>query len=373
MSQYGIWGGRRELFDLWEGAVQDPAFLEEAFGLRLQEDDGTVTGTGAPEGRADFPYFLQTVIRHRMRERFATVASKWQRYAGIESAQDFRETTVSQMNGIVGIEPVPENGEYPRLRSGETPGPSFAVAKHGGIYSVTFELIVNDQTDYILNRAPREIGRSSAEYKAKVLVSFIESNPTYAPDGQPFFSTAHGNEYLGADAEPSEDTLATMIENMTLRRDPNGIPYNVQPDTILVRGFRQELRFRQILQSGQSVQQETGIANNVFARGSDNPLSYDGGIINPNNVISEPWLNDPNDYYILGNAADRPAFVMSFLRGRQEPFIGIKDHGARDAMAAGSDPYGWDIDSVDFKIRDVFGTSAGEPVAAVRGRPTSAW
>lgn len=367
--RYGVWGGRRELFDYWESANNDPA-VREAFGL-MEDDSGSITGTGAPEGRADFPYFLQTVIRHRMRERFNTVASKWQRYAGVESAQDFRENTVSQMNGIIGMEPIPENGEYPRMRSGETPGPSFAVAKHGGIYSVTFELIVNDETDYILNRAPSEIGRTSAEYKAKVLVAYIESNPTYGPDGEPFFGDAHGNEYLGTEGDPTEDNLATMVENMTLRRDPNGVPYNVQPNTILVRGFRNKLRFRQILQSGQSVQQETGVANNVFARGQDNPLSYDGGIINPDNVIDEPWLNDPNDYYILGNAADRPAFIMSFLRGRQVPFIGIKDPGVRDAMGAGSDPYEWEFDSVDFKVRDVFGTSAGEPVAAVRARPTA--
>jgi hypothetical protein len=356
--RYGVFGKHVELFDLWESANSDPG-LAEAMGF-LEE------GTGAPEGRADFPIFLQTVIRHRMRERFRTIASKWTDYAGVESASDFREHTVSQMNGIVGIAPVRENGEYQRMRSSEEQGPSFAVAKHGGIYSVTFELIVNDETDYILNRAPAEIGRSSAEYKAQVLVNFIESNPTYGPDGNPFFSVARNNEFTGTAADPSEDNLITFIEAMQLRRDPNGIPYNVQPDRIMVRGARQKFRFQQIIKSSETVQQQTGVANDQFARGNFNPLY---GIMPPDAVIDEPWLNDPDDYYVFGNADDRPAFIMSFLRGQQEPFIGIKDPGSRNAMGAGTDPYSWEFDSIDFKVRDVFGTSCGEPVAAIRARP----
>lgn len=358
--RYGNWGGRRELFELYLSATKDDQ-VAESLGF-LQE------GSGAPEGRADFPYFLQTVIRSRMRERFATVASKWQQYAGVESAQDFREHRVTQMNGLRGMGPVPENGEYPRMRSTEAAGPSFSVAKHGGVYGITYELIVNDETDYILNRTPAEIGRTSAEYKNQVLVAFIESNPVYSPDGAVFFSAGRGNEYTGLTATPSEDNLATMLEAMAVRRDPlTGTPYSITPDRILVRGWRQKLRFQQILRSSETVQAEGGISNNVFGRGKDNPLSY--GILPPDAVIDEPWLNDPTDYYILGNAADRPAFIMAFLRGRQEPFIGIKDPGVRAALAAGTDPYSWDFDTVDFKVRDVFGTSVGEPQAAIRARP----
>jgi hypothetical protein len=359
--RYGIWGKHVELFELWQSVSDDPS-LAESMGL-LQE------GTGAPEGRADFPLFLQSVIRHRMRERFDDVASKWRQYAGVESAADFREHTVSQMNGIIGIKPVRENGEYPRMRSSEQVGPSFAVSKHGGIYSVTFELIVNDETDYILNRAPREIGRTSANYKAQALVAFIESNPTYGPDGVAFFHASRNNEFTGSAADPSEDNLVTMLDAMTLRRDPNGVPYNVQPSKILVRGMRQKLRFQQILRSSTTEERNTtSLPNMTFGRGSDNPLSY--GIMPADAVVDEPWLNDADDYYILGNAQDRPAFIMSFLRGQQEPFIGLKDPGVRAALGTGSDPYSWEFDSIDYKVRDVFGTSAGEPVAAIRARPS---
>jgi len=365
-GRYGHWGKHIELFELWEAFNDDPALRQSL----AESEGGLLEGTGAPEGRADFPLFLQTVIRVRMRERFNAVAAKWRSYMGIESAQDFREQRVNEMGGIVGMRPVPEYGEYKRLRSREVPGPAFAVAKHGGIYSVTFELVVNDQTDYILNRTPRELGRMAGEYKSQVFVAFVESNPTYI-DGTAFFHASRGNVVTGAGADPTEDNLVTILETMTLRRDVNNIPFTVTPRRVLVRSPRTALRIQQILRSQQTIETTAGaVGAQVFARGSDNPLAYNGGILPPDSVVQEPWFNDANDWYILGDAADRPAFIAAFLRGRQEPFIGLKDPGVRNAMGAGSDPYSWEFDQIDYKVRDIFGTGMGEPLAAMKMIPS---
>lgn len=362
MRKYGVWGKHLELFELFENFRDDPK-VQEA----LQE------GTGAPEGRADFPIFLQTVIRHRVRERFRTVASKWRQYVGVENAQDFREHTTSQLNGITGIGPVNEDGEYPRLRSAEEPGPSFAVGKYGGIYAVTMEMVINDETNRILNRTPRELGRMSAEYLSRVIVALVESNPNYI-DGNPFMSATRGNEKTGAAAQPTEDNLATIISEMTLRRDPAGNPFTVQPRRVLTQGLRTALKIRQIIRS-----QQTGVRNNVtgaetgaptFYSGTDNPLAYDGGILPGDAVIQEPWLNDPDDYYILADAEDRPAFIAAFLRNRQEPFIGLEDPRVRDALGNGTDPYSMEFDHIRFKVRHIFGTAVGEPMAVYRARPS---
>lgn len=364
MSRYGNWGKHIELFELWESFNEDPAVVEEW--------DSLMEGTGAPEGRADFPIFLQTVVRNRMRERFATVAAKWDRYMGIESAQDFREHTVTQMNGIRGIGPVNEDGEYKRLRSNEEPGPSFAVGKHGGTYAVTMELVINDETDYILNRAPREMGRAMGEYISQAVIAFIESNPTYPVDGNPFFGTEHDNEVTATDADPNETNLLAILDLMKLRRDSDGIPFTVEPNRIVVRTPSQKGTFDRIIRSQLTGVMDTSVTNKSttfgqFFTGNINP-AYN--VLPPDAVIDEPWLNDPNDYYVFGNAADRPPFVIAFLRGRRDPFIGLKDQGVRDAMGAGSDPYSWWFDSIDYKIRHFFGVATGEPLAAVRARPS---
>lgn len=368
-KRHGNWGKHIELFDIWESFNEDEAVrqvFEEEF-EHLEE------GTGAPEGRADFPVFMQTVIRHRMRERFRGVASKWASYMGTESAQDFRETTVSEFGAIRGIAPVNEDGEYGKLRSREGEGPSFAVAKHGGTYDVTMELVINDDSDQILNRTPREMGRAMAEYIAQVVVAFIESNPTYPVDGLPFFSAARGNEVTGAAAQPNETNLMAIIDTIKLRRDIDGIPFTVDPNRILVRTPSQKATFDRIIRSQLTGVQDASVASGQaglgfgkFFTGNMNP-AYN--ILPPDAVVDEPWFNAPNTWYVLGDAQDRPAFILAWLRNMREPFIGLKDPGVRDAMGAGSDPYSWWFDLISYKIRQFFGVATSEPLAAFRAVP----
>jgi hypothetical protein len=338
---HGLITENNSIVQMWRDFNDDPAVREAFAEGDLQE------GSGAPEGRADFPIFLQSVIRRRMRERFTAVAAKWRSYMGIESAQDFRENTVSQLNGFAGIEGINENGEYPRLRTDEEVGPSFSVGKHGGTYAVTMELVINDEANVILNRTPREMGRL------------------------PFFGSGHANEVTGAPANPNETNLMAALDQMQLQRDKNGVPYTVRPRRILVRTPSQKATFDRIIRSQLTGVNDTAVTNSSlnygqFFTGNYNP-AYN--VLPPDAVVDEPWFNDPNDYYIMGDAEDRPAFVIAFLRGKQEPFIGLKDPGVRDVMGSGSDPNSWFFDHIDYKIRHFFGVAPGEPKAAMRMRP----
>jgi hypothetical protein len=371
---YGHWGGEKRVFALWQSFEKKLATspkLQEAFADSLE---GTLQeGTGAPEGRADFPIFLQSVIRNTMRERFKTVAAKWQSYMGEVTAADFRETTVTQMNGLEGIGGVNEDGTYPRMRSDEEGGPSYAVGKHGGTYSVTMELVMNDQADVILNRIPREMGRAMAEYISRVVVAFFESNPTYSVDGLPFFSPARGNEVTGAAANPNETNLMAILDQIKLRRDKQGNPFTVDPTKILVRTPSQKATFDRIIRSqltGVSdapvAAGQAGLGFGDFFTGNRNP-AYN--VLGPDAVVDEPWFNAPNTWTVLGNIDDRPAMVMAWLRGRKDPFIGLKDPNVASVYGSGKDPYSFHFDSIDYKIRHFFGVAAWEPLAAFRAIP----
>jgi hypothetical protein len=363
-GRYGEWGKHLDLFDVFEDFRDDPAIAE----MLLGEDAGDLQETyGAPEGRVDFPIFLQTVIRHRIRERFRGVASRWDQYLGFENAQDFREHTVSQLGSIRGFEGIEEHGEYPRLRSSEEGGPSFAVGKYGGIYGVTFELVINDEMDRILNRIPMELGKSMAEYVAKAMVALVESNPTYSPDGNPFFSAGRENLVTGEAADITEDNIMAILDTMSLRRDGDDIPISVEAAKILVREPSAKAKIMRMIRSTQTgVTVDADETGRDFYPGRDNPLR---GILPEDAVIVEPWLNVPDDYYILANAQDRPAFLAAFLRNRRDPHIFLKDPGMKGIGGGSSDPYEMDFDEVPFKVRHVFGGAVGEPVAAVKAQP----
>lgn len=367
MRKYGNWHKHLEIFEMFKDFRRD----RDVLGVLAESDEDLLhalqEGSGSPEGRVDFPIFLQTVIRHRLRERFRAVAAVWDSYVGVENAQDFREHTVSQLGAIRGIEGIAEYGEYPRMRSSEEGGPSFAVGKYGGIYSVTYELIINDEVGRMLSRIPKELGRSMAEYVNQAVVAFFESNPTYI-DGNPFFGVAHGNEVTGEDAIPNEDNLAALLDLLKLRRDADGVPIVVEPRRILVRNPSTKMKFDKIIRS-----QTTGVRSEVtavgaptFAPGTYNPLE---NALPPDAVVEDPWLNDPNDWYLLADADDRPAFVAAFLRNQRDPAIFLKDDGMRGVGGGGSDPYLMNVDEIPFKIRHVFGIAAGEPQAAIRARP----
>jgi len=367
-GRYGDWGKHIELFEMfesWRDDEQAQVAVAESEGWdELQE------GTGAPEGRADFPLFLLTTIRHQLRKGFTRRASVWDQYMGVERAEDFREHTVSQLNGLTGMGPVPEFDEYPRIRSSEEMGPPFSVGKHGGVYGVTYEMVINDEANVILNRTPTELGKMSAAYVSQVAVALIESNPNYI-DGKPFFTTEArtglpaGNEFTGAGAEPSEDNLVTIIEQMRGTTDTEGFPIEITPENILTRSERVRLNFKRIQRSQETVGAQAPASVISLDKGNMNPWAGDEML--PGKVIVESYLKDPNDWILFANV-ERPAFIISFLRDKRDPLIGIEDPGIRDAASGAADPYTLDFDEIRFKLRHVFGVALGDPRAAIRAR-----
>lgn len=365
-GRYGHWGKHLDLFDIFSDFRDNPAVAEGLFGGE-EAVEAALAESGAPEGRVDFPIFLQTVIRHRIRQRFRGVASRWDQYLGTENAQDFREHTVSQLGAIRGYEGIEEHGEYPRLRSSEQGGPSFAVGKYGGIYGVTYELCINDETDQILNRIPEELGKSMAEYVAKAMVALVESNPTYSVDSAPFFGAGRENLVTGASAEITPDNIMAILDTMSLRRDEDDIPILVEAAKVLVREPSAKAQINQLIRSTETgVTVDADTTGRTFMPGRANVLY---NLLPEDAVIVEPWLNVPGDYYILANAQDRPPFLAAFLRNRRDPYIFLKDSGMKGVGGGQSDPYSMDFDEVPFKVRHVFGGAVGEPLAAVKAQP----
>lgn len=368
-GRYGEWGKHIELFEMFESWRDDAdaqAAVAEAEGF-----DQVQEGTGSPEGRADFPLFLLTTIRHQLRKGFTRRAALWDQYMGVERAEDFREHTVSQLNGLTGMGPIPEFDEYPRIKSSEEMGPPYSVGKHGGVYGVTYEMVINDDANLILNRTPTELGRMSAAYVSQVAIALIESNPDYI-DGKPFFTEEartglpDGNEFTGAGAEPTEDNLVTIIEQMRGTTDTEGFPIDISPENVLTRSERVRLNFKRIQRSQETVGAQAPASGTSMDKGNMNPLAGESQVL-PGDVIVESYLKDPNDWILFANV-NRPAFIIAFLRDQRNPFIGVEDPGVRDQAGGATDPYTLDFDEIRFKLRHVFGVALGDPRAAIRAR-----
>lgn len=334
------------------GTYHRPVLLFEAYKewrdeRMLQEADS----------KADFPSFLFGPVRSALWQGYEYVQGQYERYSRIENAPDFRERRLRGLTGFTRPGYVGDHGEYPQTQRQERPAVSLVVDTYGTVYSITRQAIINDDTQELLNSAPSAIGDAMANFVVETVIAMIESNPT-AADGHPMFSATYHNN---ADTAPlSEDSLATALARMTKQYDDIGRRIRVTPNVLAVGDPRVQLEANRILNSqltGTVIQFTggSGAGAGVFDKGLNNPLN---GILPNDAVVYDPFFTSAHTWYLFADPAKVPGFAVGFLNGQQQPQVFLRDRVATDALGGGgSDPYQWELDSVDFKCRHDFGVA----------------
>lgn len=344
-APYGEYGKPIALFEAYK-EWRDGRLLEEA------------------DSKADFPSWLWGPVRRSVWQGYSRIEPQYRQYARIENMPDFRPRLIHGLNALRGFGWVGDHGEYPGMRRGERGGPSLVIDTYGGVYAITRQAIINDDTGELLNRNPADMGYAAGIFVAEALVALIESNPT-AYDGDPFFSTGRGNQVTTA---LSEDALADAITRMETLLDDSGYRIQIKVAKLVVKSARLEMIARRIINStitGTTVNWTgaPGVGSAVMDKGLLNPLQ---GILPGNSIVREAFFSDANDWYLFADPNDVPAFSLGFLNGQEQPFVGLKDPAVRNALGPGMDPYSFELDSVDFKVRHDFGVAAVDPRGAYR-------
>jgi hypothetical protein len=354
------------------GDIGRPVMLYETYIDWRDEKIAELQGDGMSlveaHSKADFPSFLYGPITTSLYKGYTRVQPQYRRYGRVESLNDFRARRIRGLNGLRGIGYVGDQGEYPEMRRTERPSASLQIDTYGGIYSVTRQAAINDDSGLLLREGPEEMGYEAGNFVTEAVIAYIESNPT-APDGVAVFDATRNNTVA---VELSEDALATAISTMENQVDPDGRRITIRPRTLAVKNVRMELIANRIINSqltGTALQYSTPVAGtgtSVFDKGVNNPLQ---GILPNDAVVRDPFWTDANNWYLLSDPADVPAFAIGFLNGREEPQVLLKNPEARVSGGGGQDPYTWEVDSVDFKVRFDFGTGVVDPRGAYRGTP----
>lgn len=349
MPQYGDYGR--------------PLMLFEAYTSWREERLASATQLQEAATKADFPEFLFGPVSTSVYQGYTKVNPQYRRYARIENAKDFRERRIKGLWGLTGIGYVGDHGEYPEMQRKERPSATLIVDTYGGVYAITRQAIINDESGDLLSKNPEDMGYAGATFVTEAVIAFIEGNPT-APDGNPTFSTERGNQITLA---LSEDSLATAISTFENQRDGDGRRIVVKPQVLAVQNVRMGLIANRILRSQQvgtniAYTGDAGAGSNVFDKGTDNPVA---GILPADAVVQDTYWNDANDWYMFADPATVPAFAVGFLGGREEPQV-FKKNPEVAATLDGPDPYTWEIDSVDFKVRLDFGVGIVDPAGTFR-------
>lgn len=311
------------------------------------------------DSKADFATFLFGPVRQSMWNGYSRAQAQYQRYTRQESAPDFRQRRLRGLNGLLGIGYVGDHGSYPALGRSERPPATLSVDTYGGVYSITRQAIINDDSNELLNRNPADMGYAAGVFILQTVIATIQS-PGNAPDGNPFFGSGRGNyttEML------SEDALADAIAFMEDQLDDDGRHIVITPRLLVVKNARYQMIAQRILNSTQTGGQQQiasapAAGSNVFDKGTINPLA---GVLPADGVIREPWFTDANNWYLFADPQDVPCFAVGFLNGQSEPQVMLKDPMVRMALGAGTDPYSYELDAVDFKVRTDFGVGVIDP------------
>ena len=293
---------------------------------------------------SDFATYLSKFIRHTFLQRFTEVQGQWTQYTRDFSVEDFDDYTSSRFGRFADVPRKALNGPYDQLTIREFNGETITLFEYGAAISVTRQLIIADR----LNKVA-ELPGLAAEALARTMskeaaITQFQNNPTMY-DGNALFSAAHAN--TGATtALTANDTGMGLLQALELKLDSQtddegykiatpGAPYTlILP--IDYRWIANALINNELILNAAGTQL---VANLVRGR-------Y--------NVIEERFFTDTNNYYMASDLKGPLGFLAHVtLNGNNTPFIGLKDPGVR-AVLGGDDPYSFEFDEVDWKLRHDF-------------------
>lgn len=299
-----------------------------------------------------------TVFADRMHKRLiaefnrADADQEWRQIAStISSVSDFRTQYLVKYGGFGVLPVVTENGTYQPLDNPLDGGESYALAKRGGLFSITMETIANDDLRTIRN-IPVAMGRAARQTLNRDVFAALTTNPTMG-DGVTLFhptSTLRGGDGSTADsgnqgsAALSSASLAARRLNMLKRATfGNTIGGNrmdagtIIPKVIIVPPDLEETAWR--LANSPVMVQTTNFD-------ATEPNFHRLGAYN---VLVVPFWTDPNDWYLCADPAGAPTLEVGFFQGRQQPELFTKDE--------------FEVDALTYKIRFIYGIAVEEPLS----------
>jgi len=255
--------------------------------------------------------------------------TQWVRMA--PSASDFKDLNRIRFGELADPEVVPENMEYPEKATSDSKE-SYGVEKHGSIFSISFEAVVNDDLNAI-TRIPQMQGSAMRRKVNKTCYNVLTANDTLSDSIALFHASSHGaNLDTNALAESALDTGYTVMMNQT-GLSGSGTPLNIMPTYLIVPPDLAATAYR--LTGG-----------NVIPEAVGNVALYGPGGPRPLRVVVEAQLtsNSTTAWYLAADTGIVDTVEITFLQGEESPVLSREE--------------GFSTDTLKYKIRQTFAAKA---------------
>ena len=275
---------------------------------------------------ASFSDVLGDSITRRMIAdyRTQTVYDIWRQLGTVVPVSDFRTQERTRWGGYGDLPIVAQSGPYTALTSPTDEAANYAVAKRGGVETVTLEMIKNDDAGAI-QRIPMKMSRAAKRTLSKFVLDFPRTNPVIY-DGLALFHATHGN--LGAAALDATSLAAGRLAIKTQQEfgaggDQIGVPpkYLWVPDAL----------------------EETAV--DLFRRNTENDKTFVQSLTL--DVMPVWYWTDVNDWVLSTDPLDVPTIEIGFLDGQEEPEVFVQDNPTVGSLFSN--------DQITYKIRHIYG------------------
>lgn len=246
------------------------------------------------------------------------------------SAPDFKTLNRIRFGELSDPEAIAEGNPYP-VKSATDSKESYGVEKHGEVFPITLEAIVNDDMNAMV-RIPQMQGAAMRRKINRVVYSVLTANAALSDGIALFHATSHGaNLDATALSETALDTGFSVMSQQT----------GLNSDTTL--GIRPSYL---IVPSGLSATAHRLVTGGVVPEAVGNVPLYGANRPRPLMVVEEGQLDSSSStaWYLAASSSTVDTVELTFLQGEEAPVL--------------EQETGFSNDTLQFKIRQTFAAKA---------------
>ena len=191
--------------------------------------DHDMRGRAGMQSSSDLPQIMGSTVNRTLRAAYELQARTFVGWARRSTAPDFRQVARVQLSESSAFKGVKEGGEYKALHFGDG-AEKYALSKFGGIISLTWESLVNDDLG-AFDRIPTALAAEAAALEGDIVYGILTGNHKMS-DGKNLFHADHGN--LGQGAGIDENALGAARAAMRKQKGAQGRVLNLTPSFLIV-------------------------------------------------------------------------------------------------------------------------------------------
>lgn len=323
---------------------------------------------------SDFPQLFGDVLDRSVLANYSETPVTWPNYVKRSTVRDFRTVKRFRIDGGETIlEEVKELAPYPAGYITDDVY-SYSVKKYGRRMPFSWETMINDDLN-ALQDIPQRMGRASRRSEERFAATlFCDANgphaSVYTTGNKNIINTTNGGSATNPPLSISafQDAWA-VLGNMV---DSGGDPITIETVELVVGSKGLEITANNILNSPNLL---IGADSGAFRLMPNNWMKGNVRVnYNPyvRQIITTGTRGDTSWFLFANPGNGRPALEMGFLLGNETPQMWMKEPNARRIGGGTSDPMAgdFDTDSIEYKVRHVFGGVVLDPKMTVASNGT---